>query len=277
MRISEETRFPHPVLSPDTGDFPSGEFDLSFVYQENPETGALTLEHNITLTEAGIKELVETGKAAVGCFVRCGDTYYTELRTLAFPSGRSDFAAGTLLNRVSLRPVIWLKDNLPEWNYKDIHEEFSPPISLSHGDIIAFCDEHIISVGQAKLASIESIFELDHSPDVPEGVLQVQLDCDRITILTSQNTHEAILLLRGQARGKPVVMNAVYLPAVMEVLDALRDGAGQYDVHRWYAPFIARCDHRGIDPSAEASILENAQKLLDSPTKSLASLTTENE
>lgn len=277
MRISEETRFPHPVLAPDTGDFTDGEFDMSFVSHEDPQTGALTLEHNITLTEAGIKKLVETGKAAVGCFVRCADTYYTELRTLAFPSGRSDFAAGTLLNRVSLRPLIWLKGNLPEWDYEAIHEEFSPPVSLSLGDIIAFSDEHIISVGQAKLAPIESVFELDHSQEVPEGELQVELDRDRITILTAPKTHEAILLLREQAQGKPVVMNAVYLPAVMEVLDALRDGADQYESQRWYPPFIARCDHRGVDPSAEFSILENAQKLLDSPVGLLAMLVTEGD
>ena len=171
--------------------------------------------------------------------------------------------------------MIWLKSDLPSWDPGTIHPEFSPPLSLAHGDIIAIGDEHIISVGQAKLTPIESIFELDRSPDVPEGTLRVELERDRITILSGEKTHEIILLLREQAKGKPVVMNAVYLPAVMEVLDALSDGAEQYEGYRWYAPFIARCDSRGIDPSAGSSILESAQTLLDSPVGVLAQLVTE--
>lgn len=272
MRFSEGTRFPHPVLAPGTGDFTAGEFDMDFTVYEDPKTGAMTLEHSTILTENGIIDLVERGRASIGCFVKCRDTYYSELRTLTWPKGRSDFSAGKLLNRVSLRPLIWLTSDLAGWDSGSIHPEFSPPVSLKCGDIIAIGEEHIISVGQEKLAPIESIFELDRSPNVPEGTLRVELERDRITILAGEKTHETILLLREQAKGKPVVMNAVYLPAVMEVLDALREGAEQYEGLRWYSSFKARCDARGIDPTAGTSILENAQSLLDSPAQLLAQL-----
>ena len=275
MRFSEETRYPHPVLAHDTGDFNAGEFDMAFTLSEDIATGALSIQHETTLTEDGIRQLVETGRASVGCFVRCADTYHTELRTLAWPSGRTDFTAGVLLNRVSLRPIVWLNDKLSGWDPGTIHLEFSPPVDLSRGDIIAIGEEHIISVGQAKLAPIESIFELDRSPDIPEGTLQVELERDRITILAGEKTHETIMLLREQKAGKPVVMNAVYLPAVMEVLDALQSGADQYEPWRWHAPFTARCDARGVDPKTDTSILESAQKLLDSPASGLDQLVAE--
>lgn len=272
MRFSEETRFPHPVLARGTGDFTNGEFDMDITVSENPQTGALTLEHSSILSENGIRTLVETGKASIGYFVKCNDTFYSELRSLTWPNGRSDFAAGTLLNRVSLRPLVWMKSDIPNWDPGTIHPEFEPPVSLKHGDIIAVGDEHIISVGQAKLAPIESIFELDCSPDVPEGVLQVLPERDRITILAGEETYKTILLLRGQAWGKPVVMNSIYLPAVMEVLDTLRGGDEQYEGLRWYSSFMARCDAKGIDPKAETSILEKAQSLLDSPALLLMKL-----
>lgn len=277
MRFSEETRYPHPVLSSGTGDFSAGEFDMDFTVHENPGTGSLTLEHSTTLTENAIRDLVGEGKAAVGCFVKCQDTYYSELLTLAWPEGRTDFEPGKLLNRVSLRPLVWMKCDIPEWDPGTVHPEFEPPVALKHGDIIAIGDEHIISVGQAKLAPVESIFELDSSPDIPEGVLRIDLERDRITILVGEKTHETILLLRGQAQGKPVVMNAVYLPAIMEVLDALRDGGDQYEGFRWYTPFMARCDFKGIDPAAEKSLLESAQLLLDSPAQLLSQIVREDE
>ena len=277
MRFSEDTRYPHPVLSPGTGDFSAGEFDMDFTVHENPKTGSLTLEHSTTLTENGIISLVEEGKASVGCFVKCQDTYYSELLTLTWPEGRTDFEAGKLLNRVSLRPLVWMKCDIPEWDPGTINDEFDPPVALKHGDIIAIGDEHILPVGQAKLAPVESIFELDNSPDIPEGILRIELERDRITILVGEKTYESILLLRGQAQGKSVVMNAVYLPAVMEVLDALRDGGEQYEGLRWYSPFMARCDFRGIDPADEKSLLESAQLLLDSPVQLLSQIVKEDE
>ena len=102
-------------------------------------------------------------------------------------------------------------------------------------------------------------------------------DRDRITILVGPRTYETICLLREQARGRPVVMNAVYLPAVMEVLDALRMSGGGYERRRWYQTFLAKCDAKGVDPSAGLSILDSAQRLLDSPAGLLSALVTEQE
>lgn len=272
MRFSNETRYPHPVLAFGTGDFSDGEFEMSFNVTENLVTGGLFLEHDIILTELGIRKLVEEGKASIGCFVRCADTYHTELRRMTWPSGRSDFAPGTLLNRVTLRPMVWLNDNLSKWDPGTIHPEFSPPVNLARSDVVAIGAEHIISVGQAKLAPIESIFELDRSPDVTEGILQVELERERITILVGEKTYESIMLLRGQISGKDVVMNAVYMPAVMEVIDALQSGSDQYQAYRWHSAFTARCDARGVDLGAGSSILENAQTLLDRPAEGLARL-----
>ncbi len=269
MRLSEETRFPHPVLGLETGDFTSGQFEVEFRSIEDRQSGALTLEHRITLTEPEIRTLVETNRAAAGFFVRCADTFVAELRTMSWPEGRSDFAAGKLLNRVSLRPIIWLLENLPDWNPGTVNPEFSPPVALNQGGIIAVGAEHIISVGHAKLKPIESIFELDRSPDMPEGMLEVDPDRDRITIMAGPETYEKIQVLRGQSTGQPVVMNAVYLPAVMEVLDMLHLTGDVYQGRRWYQTFLAKCDAKGIDLSTELSILDSAQKLLDCPVSLL--------
>ncbi len=277
MRLSEETRFPHPVLGLETGDFTDGHFDADFKLVEDTQSGALTLEHGITLTEPEIKDLVETERARVGCFVRCADTFFAELRSMSWPEGRSDFTAGKLLNRVSLRPIIWLTENLPDWDPGTINPEFSPPVVLDRGDIIAVGAEHIISVGQEKLRPIESIFELDCSPDVPQGTIRVDPDRDRITILADPGTYETIRLLREQAGRHPVVLNAVYLPAVMEVLDALRNTEDAFQGRRWYQTFLAKCDAKGIDSSSDSSILDNAQKLLDGPAGSLAALVADAE
>lgn len=272
MRITATTRFPHPVLSADTGDYTTGDFRVDFTVVEHRTTGALALTHQIDLSEPHVTDLIEHGLASVGCFVRCEDTYYNELRRLSWQTGRSDFNPGVLLNRVTLRPVVWLERPVPEWNPGTIHEEFDPPVALDAGDVIAYGAESVISVGQAKFTPIESIFELQKLEDSPDGQVVVDPSGDRIAIRVSSRLFDAMSLLRSEAKGFAILMNGVYLPAVMEVLDLLRSEPEQYEAFRWYEPFRARCDAKGVVPGADASLYENAQRLLDRPPQHLIPL-----
>ena len=275
MRITEKTRFPHPVLSPNTGDYISGEFSMAIQVMENRSTGSVTLEHTITLTEPNICALIESNKATVGCFIKCGDTFFTSLRTMSWPSGVSDFQPGLLLNRVTFQPIIWLKTDIPEWNAETIHPEFQPPVSLNIGGILAIGDQLVISVGQAKLKPIESIFDLVKSESLSDGQIKVELNNNQISIQVATTTFNAIAQLREQRDGKTILLNSIYLPAVMEVLDNLRQSENEYESYRWHQPFLAKCDDKGIQIEDSMSILSAAQLLLEYPGRHLGTLTGE--
>ena len=204
MRIPENTRFPHPVLGLDTGDFVVGEFSVQIEVIENRFTGAVTLEHAITLTESGILALVESNKASVGYIIKCADTFFSDLRQIAWSTGKTDFSPGLLLNRVSLRPIVWLKTDLNEWNPGTIHHEFEPPLSLNNGDIVAIGEELIFSVGQAKLAPIESIFDLVRSESISEGLFEVDTTGHRIALLVNEKMFQTLAQLRSITDGPEI-------------------------------------------------------------------------
>ncbi len=266
MKFSDDMRFPHPVLSAETGDFLSGGFTVETVVEEILETGKVSIKCEITLDEPSLRELVETGMATVGMFVRCRDTYYSDLREIGWPSGTVEFEGGTLVNRVTVRPIIWLSQPLPGWTPPDVHPEFPLPLSLAAGDIVAIDEEQVLSVGQAKLAPMESIFALVSSPEEPEGRLSVKLDAEKITIIAGEETFRMVNLLR-YSPGRAAALSSIYLPAVMEVLDALRADPGAYDQKRWKTPFAAKCTIAGID--CDGGLFENAQTLLEHPIAGL--------
>lgn len=275
MRITEKTRFPHPVLSPNTGDYISGEFSMDIEVMENRFTGSVTLKHTITLTEPNIRALIESNEAAVGCFIKCADTFFTSLKTMAWPSGISDFQSGALLNRVTFQPIIWLKSDILEWDAETIHPEFQPPISLNTGEILAIGEQLVISVGQAKLKPIESIFDLVKSENLSDGQIKIELNSNQISIQVATKTFNAIAQLRGQRDGKTILLNTIYLPAVMEVLDILRQSADEYEIYRWHQPFLAKCDNKGVRIEESMSIFSAAQLLLEYPGRHLGTLTGE--
>jgi hypothetical protein len=272
MRLTDYTKFPHPVLGPFTGDYLEGEFSVEFEVSENLKSGSLSLRYSAVLTHPDIEGLITGGGAVLGCLVRCGDTFYNELRTCSYPHGSIDFLPGALLNKVTLRPVVWLADDLQEWSPEALHSEFPSPITMRFGDIVAVGAASEISVGQAKLASIESIFELNKSLELEEGEICVDLEGDRVSILVAPGVFCIIELLREQELGFPVVMNSVYLPAVMEVLDRLQEDLSSYRERRWFLPFKERCRDKGVEHEVGASILEGAQKLLDLPALKLSEL-----
>ena len=161
--------------------------------------------------------------------------------------------------------MIWTVENVENWNTSNIHEEFGTgPFNIPKGSILALGEEPCINVGRDKLAPMESIFSLATDVEKNDGEIGLKLDADEITIIVSQNTHQTINAFRGVSVGKAIVLNSVYLPAVMEVLSNLAGATHVYEDRRWYRLFSAKCDHFGIDME-NPSLFEDAQKLLKVP------------
>lgn len=272
MRINDDTRFPHPVLSPGSGDFGPARFDVALLVDESPSTEKVRLKYSIELDQPAIRELVASGRAQIGAFVRCQDTYFSSLERMDWPHGEIDFVGGTLLNRVAIRPMIWLCEPLSGWAPDGLTEEFSDPVDLDAGAIIGFDVEYTISVGRAKLAPLESIFALKQSDAMGPDTLAVDLTQHKITILAGTSAFGVINGLRAAPATRSAATAAVYLPVVMEVLDQLRAGQSSFEDRRWFEPFRARCDHLHIELDSGAGLFEDAQKLLNHPIVSLNSL-----
>lgn len=266
MRITDDTRYPHPVLSDASGDYSEGDFHVSYQCREVFTTGKVTLSHEVSLDQPDVLELVESGAACVGAIVRCRDTYYCELHKMTWPAGAIEFREGLLLNRVYVRPVIWLARELADWKPAHLNPEFAAPLALGKGDIIAIAPESRLTVGRAKLAPLESIFTMKVADELEPHAIRVDLHNDKITILAGKAAYAAVNELRASRSGRAVAVAAVYMPVVMEVLDQMGDNT--FEDQRWSRPFLAKCDAMGINPE-NANLLEDAQRLLDHPLAGL--------
>lgn len=268
MKFSDDMRYPHPVLTPDSGDYPDAIFDVWFEVREVLDTGRVSLDYKIELTGPAIQELIENGDATPGVFVRCGDTYYSALEKLDWPSGTLEFPPGRLLNRVTVRPLIWLEAPLSFWSPAGVSTEFDLPLALGRGDVLAMAYEAVLSIGQAKLAPMESIFSIQRSPEVDEGKLEVDLNAEKITIKAGEQTFQLLNQIRFRAEGRAAALAAVYLPAVMDALDQLRGESGAFENRRWYVPFTSKCDALGVNIE-NPDLFEDAQRLLKHPIRGL--------
>ena len=265
MRINEQMRFPYPVLWAPTTDYANSEFAANLHFQENLNTGQLTLNYSMLLNEPSLQKLLEGRRAAVGLFVSCGETYYNTLLPISFPNGMLDISAGQLKGRVVIRPLIWAVERVTSFRSPNLHAEFGGgALTFPKGGILALTDEIVIHVGREKLQKMGSIFALSVDDSVPPDQILVQLEGENIKIVAARAVCEKVHALRGTASGRAVLLNGVYLPALMEVLASLREDEERYEGKRWHRVFTARMDHLGIKVES-GGYLENAQRLLNSP------------
>jgi hypothetical protein len=265
MKINEGTRFPHPVLSSETGDYQNGEFLIDVMVEEALQPSQVTLHCTVTLTEPTLSAAVADGNAAVGLFVTCLDSYLSRPVTVGLAGGPLSFEPGELIGRVTLRPMIWSRKAITEFSLANCHPEFGTGfIGLPAGSVLAVDDPITINVGREKLAQMETIFSLVEAPHLTNGRLAVELDSERIKILAAADIYQQLNSLRGMGTGNRIVLNSVYLPAVMEVLNILQGGASGYEGRRWHRVFMAKCEHLGIK-LANADLWFNAQRLLEMP------------
>lgn len=277
MKISESTSYPYPVLTPWSEDIDGASFSTSIRFREMEETGQLSLHCETTLDHADLVDLINRGEASFGCYVRCQDTGMRRLQRIGFPAGTHDFAPGALLGRVQIRPIIWATCDITEYLPTGAHEEFRSPCDLGTGSILALDDEQVIDVTRPPLPPLESIFEIVSSDDVEEGRFEIDSTTDRVTVAMAPETYRLLQGLRHtDDASRAAVMNAAYVPVIMEVLDRLKDGTEEYESLRWLHPFRARCEALQIDLK-EPDLFNDAQKLLAQPFVMLRLLTEEEE
>ena len=275
MKIDLNSHFPHPVLSDGNDDFLNGSFDLQITEVRESTNGKVEADYLVSLASADVQSLIDNGAAKAGAFIRCQDTFFSDLREANPASGSWVFDRGALYGKVEVKPAIWLAQSLNSWQAEGLNPEFGETISIRGSEVIGLANDIVFSIGQDKLRKFESIFELVPVDDIPKGRLKLDLLRDTIRILAPMDLFDSIEQMRGSSGGKPILLSAVYMPVVMEVLESIRGhGSSGHESKPWYRVFSAKCEHLGIDIES-APLFESAQRLLGSPVEKLGTAFTE--
>jgi len=274
MRLSDHMNFPHPVLADWRDDYSEGSFGAEIAYREDKSHDRISVACDISLANTELEHLLSEGKAAVGIFALCVATGLRELIPLKLGQSTHTFAPGSLLGPVILRALVWTVQAIPNWQPKQIHSEFPAAFDLRKGEILAMGDELQIDIGNLPLPNLETIFSIEVREDLERGDFEVNLDNPKITILAGRETYDLVETLRKDSKLGPVVMNAVYVPVIMQVLSILRSekGTAQYEGKRWVKPFEERCEKLDVGFDDDSPLISDACKLLAMPFHGLEAI-----
>lgn len=265
MKLSDDMLFGHPVLSPISDDYREGAFDAEFTVSLE-EHDILTIGASITLNCPELDQLVEEGAAGCGFYLICRQTYQNRLIEMGPGKSTQSFNASHFFGTLQLRPVIWSREARTGWHSDFLHPEYGGSVDLPAAALLAVGAEQRFSIDRERLKPFESIFSLAATDTLRPGEVSVGPDNDKIVIGVHPDTKMSIDLIRNDSRGRTVLLNAIYLPAVMQVLSDMAGKEANYEERAWYRVFMAKCAQCGFDP-ANTVPLEHAQRLLDYPFK----------
>lgn len=263
MKVSDDMLFAHPVLSPVSDDFHDAFFDAEFTISLEEEDWLL-IDTALRLSCPELDQLLEEGGAGSGFYVICPQTYQNRLIEMNPGAAKHKLNAHHFFGTVQLRPVIWSKESRTGWTSRHLHPEYGGTVDFPAAALLAVGGEYRFSVDRERLKPFESIFALAAHDDRKWGEISVDPDEDKITIFVHPEIKVSIDNIRNDARGRTVLLNAVYLPAIMQVLVELAEGGRSFETRAWYRIFTAKCAAAGIDPASSNTLL-NAQQLLNYP------------
>jgi hypothetical protein len=265
VKLNDSFNFPHPVLTGSTDDYLDELIDLEIEIEEIPASGELIVRHNVEIESSSLRKLIEMGRARCFMSIVCRGTYFNELIGIEVGGGELRIMGGILVGRVQLRAIIaTTTDGIYE--LENINSEYrSQKFELAVGSILGWTEAQFVSVGMEKLAPMESIFRLAKGEeDQTPGSFAVSQDQEYISIVASGDLFPIIHALRESKVGRPIVLNSVYFPALMSVLESFKSDDNNFAEKRWHRVISAKAEFMGLDLSAGVS-LDQAQELLKQP------------
>lgn len=266
MRFNPDAYASHPILRPNSDDFPSGEFDTELTAEKTGDELDLTLSFRVT--EPAVAEKVASGAALCCAYLYCGSTCFSELMRAEKGSERlrATVPLSALNGRVEIHPsIIALEDTAIRADGANA-EYGNAPILVPRFNQMAAGTPWYLAVGL--IGSVESAFRLEK--DAESNLAYGEFDFDvepsarQIAIRMNPDTYARFNDVRGE-RG--VSMSTVYLSALTAALASIdpdSDGTDDESPNGWAASLRARLKEKNIDLRA-VSIGLAAQRLLDTP------------
>ena len=266
MKLSSDMLFAHPVLSSTSTDYRDALFDADFIVAI--ERDNLDVTATLTLKCADLNALLESGGAGSGFYLIGSQTYENRLIEMRPGSAQHRFKASDFFGTIRIRPVVWSKKPCSNWQSEFLNPEYQGVAHFPAATVLAVGDEQAFSVDRERLKPFESIFSLVALEELQQGQIAVDTDRDKITISATAQTKASIEGIRNNPTGRSFLLNAVYFPAVIQVLNDIANDRGRCESRPWFRIFAAKCAAAGIELE-NPDYLRDAQRLLGYPFRKI--------
>ena len=271
MRFDSAKMYPHPVLRPDSSDYPRAEFEVESTLDRLAGGTELRIVADFRLSDPDLVRLIDSGRAKYVLHIVAPKVHFRVALDSVAPRISHTFREGELHGQVVLSPFLVCTRQVSGFSAAGWHEDYgSLRFDVAPGSVLAQDVPKEYWVDTAEEAPVGSIFTLTRERALRNGTWRCRLAGDKVEIQMAEGDYERFMVARNRVNRTPdaqYLMNGVYLPALVSVLqEADRDEESHAD-RRWYRALQAQLEGAKCLPlgAVAAGRLVDAQGLLKQP------------
>lgn len=263
--------WPHPVLSPPGfgDDYINAEFQVEVDCKRIAGGIAIAASAEFALSDPDLISLVQDRAAEYVLLVKSPQTNFRTALKTSDPYVKTKFN-GELAGRVELLSYLVCVKQQRSFTASGWHPDYSGrSFDLDVGAVLAVDWPKEYWVDTADEGPVSSIFE-HRVVDLIGEQWRCDLENNRIQILLTKSVSGRFLAAREKVNGLPdgqYLMNGLYLPILIYVLNQADKQSESYEQYRWFSSLNFRLEQVGCKQlgTTNADRAIDAQRVLDSP------------
>lgn len=275
MKFDDAKSFPHPVLRPRSTDYERVEFQVQVKVERIEGTTAVRVGAEFTMSDPDLLSLVERKAARYSLVLRCPTTNFRRDLSSPTPHVEREFSHGILAGELETTPFCVAVRPIPAFRAASWNADYDGlEFDLPEGAVLAMDDSVTRWVDTADEGHIGTIFKLVPYEPAVRGQWSCEPTEERVEIRMHPEDCRRFLEARkrvGSSSDRYYLMNGVYLPALLHLLEVADAEPDEHESKRWYARLEARLEKLNCEPigSESAERLKDAQAILESPFRGL--------
>jgi hypothetical protein len=271
MKFDPQKSFGYPVLRPLSQDYIGRAFEPELRLKRAADGSALELHYDLHCSSDYLNSLVNTGKAAFVVRVTCPQTFYEGMHVSKIKRDVLVIPKEDIRHLISLGAYIVAIDSIKDFTSDEFNPEFEDAeFQIEEGDVLACIDEREYYIEREVFENISSIFLWADRDDLPDGIWRISYEGEKVAILSNSNQRKVLDISSQRSIHQPVILNAIILPAIILLLEALIQDYDTHNAKRWARVLIGRMQNENLGEINESTdTLYVAQQLCDLPLLSL--------
>lgn len=273
MRFDPAKTYPHPVLRPGSTDYRDAEFQVEIKLDRLRGGTKLRVRADFALSDPDLLRLVESGSAKYVLHVLASKVHFRTALDSDEPGIEGLFPEGRLCGQVVLSPFLVCTRGVSGFSAAGWHKDYeSLSFDVAPGSVLAQDTPKEYWIDTAEETPVGSIFALVPSRErgLRAGTWRCQLSGEKVEISMPADDFERFAAARNRVNGTgdaQYLMNGVYLPALVWVLQEADRDQESHESRRWYRALRAQLERAKLSSFGDeaADRLMDAQRLLESP------------
>lgn len=270
--------YPYPVLAEFNNSYENVEFSvLAMIARDGFD---IIISVSVRLTDAGLCELIESGKAVLVYHLECPQTGFREIKKTDSYEYTIPIKSEKVSGKLQFCPFIIAQTELLNYYNPNFNSHYNDPIKkIEQGCILAVGKQHnwIIKKNIQDMLNSSSPFRI--LPNIDESQSQMVIEyesMERIRIKLRAEDYALYKSMKKDPRLKDILNSAIVIPALVFVLGQLQKAdtdelEANYADLPWYISIkesLKKNFNRDIADLRDENIFELAQKMLKTPINS---------